>query len=316
MAHFVEHMAFSGGKHFTKDRLREFITGSGMGFDAGTSIDKTVYELNNIPTDKENVLDSCMLIIQDWASGLSFEDQYIEKEKSIIGQEVLYIAQTGHGIVWDIQTQLFPDSKYSKKTIIGDEKVFSQFTADMLKTFYNKWYQPQFQAVVIVGDINPEEIEEKVKTLYGAIPAPAEPTVMPKYEYGNNDKSLTAITKKDDVKNISFGIYFRQGFIPKEELGSVDSFVNDLIWGLTTNIINERLGSIIGESTGSLNVADASYGNFLMSSKEYTFCLDVEIGNNDITGSSKQLMTELARLRTHGVTKGEFDRAKIGRAHV
>ena len=159
MAHFVEHMAFSGGKHFTKDRLREFITGSGMGFDAGTSIDKTVYELNNIPTDKENVLDSCMLIIQDWASGLSFEDQYIEKEKSIIGQEVLYIAQTGHGIVWDIQTQSFPDSKYSKKTIIGDEKVFSQFTADMLNTFYNNWYPPHFQAVVIVGDIHPYAIE-------------------------------------------------------------------------------------------------------------------------------------------------------------
>ena len=174
LAHFVEHMAFNGTRHFPKQDVIAFLQSTGMHFgahiNANTSFDQTVYELQ-IPTDSPAVIDKSMLILEDWATAVSFDAAEIDKERGVILEE-WRVGLGASARMLDVQLPvLLKDSRYGDRLPIGKPEIIRTFPYARLKKFYTDWYRPDLMAVIIVGDFDPTVIETMIKAHFGKIPA-------------------------------------------------------------------------------------------------------------------------------------------------
>src|ERR1044071_3157186 len=185
LAHLVEHMAFNGTKHFPKNDIVSFIESLGMRFGADlnayTSFDETVYMLT-VPTDKPEVLDKALLVLEDWAHNVSFDTPEIDKERGVVMEE--WRLRRGAGA--RVQDKLFPiilkGSRYADRIPIGKPEIIQNFKPDTLKKFYKDWYRPDLMAVVAVGDFDKAAVENLIKTHFGSIPASSSPTPRPQHD--------------------------------------------------------------------------------------------------------------------------------------
>src|SRR3954470_18276854 len=196
LAHFVEHMAFNGTKHFPKQETVKFLESIGMRFgpsvNAFTSFDETVYMLE-VPTGKPDVLDKAFLILEDWAHNVSFEPDEIDKERGVITEE--WRLRRGAGArMQDKQFPiLFKGSRYAERLPIGDMEVVQSFKHERLKKFYEDWYRPELMAVVAVGDFDKAAIETLIKTHFGSIPKSPATKLRPAYNVPDHPGTLYAI---------------------------------------------------------------------------------------------------------------------------
>ena len=171
LAHFLEHMAFNGTKHFPGDEtglgIIPWCETKGIKFgtnlNAYTSVDQTVYNISNVPTENQNVVDSCLLILHDWSSAINLADKEIDKERGVIREEWRSRNSGMLRIMTDAQATMYPDSKYADCMPIGSIDVINNFPYQDIRDYYAKWYRPDLQGIVIVGDINAEEMEAKLK---------------------------------------------------------------------------------------------------------------------------------------------------------
>ena len=156
LAHFLEHMCFNGSEHFPVN--------------AYTSIEETVYNIDDIPTTiSQEKLDSCLLVLYDWANGLSLDSVEIEKERGVIHEE-WRSGRSASSRIYERQLPLlYPDSKYGHRLPIGRMEVVDHFKHQELRDYYEKWYNPENQCVVVVGDIDVDQTEAKIKRLFGDI---------------------------------------------------------------------------------------------------------------------------------------------------
>src|SRR5215813_11867934 len=178
LAHLVEHMAFNGTKNFPKNKTIEFMESLGMRFGADvnayTSFDETVYMLT-VPTDKPEMMDKAMLILEDWAHNLTFDPAEIEKERGVVMEEW----RLGQGANMRMLRQIFPvvlkGSRYADRLPIGKPEIIQNGKAERLKQFYTDWYRPDLMAVVAVGDFDKAAVEKMVANHFASIPAAANP---------------------------------------------------------------------------------------------------------------------------------------------
>ena len=178
LAHFVEHMAFNGTRHFPKQDVVAFLQSTGMRFgahiNANTSFDQTVYELQ-IPTDSAAVVDRSFLIMEDWAHAVSFDPEEIEKERGVILEEWRVGLGAGARMLDAQLPVLLKDSRYADRLPIGKQEIIRTFPPDRLKKFYTDWYRPDLMAVIAVGDFDPAAIETLIRSHFGTIPAASSP---------------------------------------------------------------------------------------------------------------------------------------------
>ena len=175
LAHFLEHMAFNGTKHFEGKGIIDFLEKHGVRFgydiNAYTSQDQTVYNLSNIPINAgEGLLDSCLLVLHDWSGYLLLEAEEIESERGVIHEEWRTRRNSQFRLNMQTSKVLFKDSKYAIRDVIGDLEVIDNFDHETLRDYYKMWYRPDQQAVVVVGDIDLDGVESKVKELFSSIP--------------------------------------------------------------------------------------------------------------------------------------------------
>ena len=176
LAHFLEHMAFNGTKNFPKKRLINYLQENGVKFgedlNAYTSFDETVYNISNVPTNRKELIDSCLLILHDWSGFISLEEEEIDAERKVIHEEWRTNTNAALRIYNKILPITFPDScRYAYRMPIGIMEVVDNFPYQQLKDYYHEWYRPELQGIVVVGDINPSEIESKIKALWSDIPS-------------------------------------------------------------------------------------------------------------------------------------------------
>ena len=209
LAHFVEHMAFNGTKHFPKQDVIAFLQSTGMRFgahiNANTSFDQTVYELQ-IPTDSPAVIDRSLLILEDWAHAVSFEPAEIDKERGVILEEW----RTGLGAgarILDAQLPvLLKDSRYAERLPIGKPEIIRTFSYDRLKKFYTDWYRPDLMAVIVVGDFDPAAMETLIKSHFGSIPAAASPRPRPVYDVPDQPGTRYTIATDPEATRTTVGV--------------------------------------------------------------------------------------------------------------
>ena len=177
LAHFLEHMAFNGTEHYPGNGVIDYTRSLGVEFgrdlNAYTSVDQTVYNINDVPSTRVSALDSCLLILKDWSNGLLLEGDEIDKERGVIHEEWRVRSSASQRMFERNLEKLYPGSKYGKRMPIGLMSVVDNFKYNEIRDYYHKWYRPDNQAIVVVGDIDVDRTEAKIKEMFGAIPAPA-----------------------------------------------------------------------------------------------------------------------------------------------
>ena len=200
LAHFLEHMAFNGSEHFKGNGIIEFTRSLGVEFgsdlNAYTSIDQTVYRVCDVPTKRATALDSCLLILKDWSNGLLLEADEIDKERDVVHNEWRLGEGPSQRMLQRALPKIYPGSKYGVRLPIGLMSVIDSFKPQTLRAYYHRWYRPDSQAIIVVGDVDVDHMEAKIKELFAGIKVdPNAPKVVP--EAVPDNKEAIYVYEKD-----------------------------------------------------------------------------------------------------------------------
>ena len=308
LAHFVEHMAFNGTKHFPKQETVKFLESIGMRFgpsvNAFTSFDETVYMLE-VPTDKPDVLDKAFLILEDWAHNVSFDDAEIDKERGVITEE--WRLRRGAGArMQDKQFPiLFKGSRYAERLPIGDMEVVQSFKHERLKKFYEDWYRPELMAVVAVGDFDKAAIETLVKNHFETIPASAATKLRPTYDVPEQPGTLYAIATDKEASGTSVAVYSK---MPARDQTTIGAYRQQIVERLFSGMLSTRFSEMAQKPDAPFLGAGAGRGQFVRPLEVST--LSAGVKEDGIERGLDALFSEALRVEKFGFTATEFDRVK------
>lgn len=312
LAHFLEHMAFNGTVRFPGKTLLNTLERHGVAFgtniNAYTSWDETVYNLSNVPVNSPGLIDTCLMILADWSDYISLSDDEIEKERGVIMEEWRSRRDASWRMMTKMLPVLFEGSMYAVRDIIGDTLVINHFVPDTLRNFYHDWYRTDLQAIAIVGDINIDDVEKKVKDLFSSIAAVNNPKPRPHIlltpKIGTGYLLITDPEASETV--ISFITLDREPDTRPKDIGYIrDGFVISLMNSMMSN----RFSEIVQKGNPPFVSGSLNYGPFL--ARDYNaLTLSAMVRDNEEAKGFEAALTELERVRRHGFTRGELERAK------
>lgn len=309
LAHFIEHMAFNGTKHFAKNELVDYLESIGTKFgpdlNAYTSFDETVYMLQ-IPTDEAAIMDKGLLIMQDWATNVTFDEEEIDKERGVVLSEW----RTGLGAQERMRNTWFPvvfkDSRYANRLPIGDPSIIENADYETIKAYYKKWYRPDLMAISVVGDFDINKMEAKIKERFGKIKKPSTPINREIYEVPNHEAPLIAIATDKEATNTAIQVLYKH---EHKEIKTVLDYREQLIYDMYNGMLNQRLDEKTREAKPPYIYAYSGYSNFVRSKDAYfAYAL---VADNGIEDGLKALMKENQRVKIYGFTENEYKRQKM-----
>ena len=315
LAHFLEHMCFNGTTNFPDNQLREWLESIGVKFGANlnayTGVDETVYNINNVPVARESVQDSCLLILHDWANDLTLDPKEIDKERGVIHEEWRRSMQGQMRIIEKLLPIVYPTSKYGHRLPIGTMEVVDNFAPQALRDYYEKWYRPDQQAVVVVGDIDVDRIEGKIKEMFSSIEMP-ENAAERKYEPVPDHKgTIYAIGSDPEQKTLIGQLMFISNPLPKEMKNTPMYYAQSYIEGMIGAMINNRLSEISSKPDAPFAGAGVNFGGFFLSSKVKDALTATAVAKgNDIIEPLKAVYREVLRAQRGGFTQSEYERAR------
>ena len=314
LAHFLEHMAFNGSEHFPGNEMTKYLETIGVKFgtnlNAFTSFDQTVYNISNVPVTKEGAIDSCLLILHDWSNALSLDTDEINKERGVIREEMRTRNDANMRQIEKLLPQVMPDSKYAKRMPIGTEEVIMNFKPEELRDYYHKWYRPDLQGIIIVGDFDADQMESKLKAVFADIPAPVNPAQRVYYDVaGNNDPLIGIVTDKEATQTF-VEIDFKHVPLPKASKATLEGLVINYLNTISSQIFNERFSDLTQKANPPFVSAQSGNDDFLVASTEESWSTLAVAKNNDVETALKTITRELMRVKTYGFTGSEYQRAK------
>ena len=309
LAHFLEHMMFNGTKRFPKQTLIDYFESVGMSFGADvnayTSFDETVYFLE-FPTDDEDIIGTTFQVAEDWASRATISDEEVENERGVIMEEERLRDQNAGG---RLNKQLIPfllgESRYAERMPIGDLEIIRNAPADTLRRFYRDWYRPDLMAVIVVGDVDVDAIEEKIIEHFSQVPTPDTPRPRVTYSLTDHaDTNYLIITDPEFPVTIA-QIFYRQA---GEEMDTAAAYRNSVIGSLFYRMLNYRLDDITRKADSPFLGAFVNEGQLV---RGVTYQgVGVQVRQGEALSSLDAALTEVERVRRHGFTAAELERAK------
>ena len=313
LAHFLEHMCFNGTKNFPDKTLLEYLQGIGAEFghniNASTGFEQTQYMLNNIPIIREGIIDSCLLVLHDYAHYVTCDPEEIDAERGVILEE----RRSRRDANWRVFERMLPyyygDTKMARRTLIGGEEQLKTFKYESLTNFYRKWYNPDMQAVIVVGDFDVDMMEQKIKNTFSSIPAPEVPTVKPVIPIPGNEEPVVAIITDPEATSSSIGLIWRGDAMPKEYASTDVAFMTDIIKIIIGDAFAERMEAITASSTapfisGNMGISSLVEGTDAVMS-------EVTFKDGEYKKALEAFYTEIERIKRYGITYGELERAKM-----
>ena len=315
LAHFLEHMAFNGAKHFPGDgQLIKYCESIGVKFGANlnayTSTDETVYNIDDVPTTNPTNIDSCLYILLDWSNGLLLEESEINKERGVIHEEWRMRSSASMRIINRNLETLYPESRYGRRMPIGLMSVIDNFEPDFLRAYYKKWYRPDLQGIVIVGDINVDEVEAKVKSMFGEIPAAVNPAKYELYPVPDNNEPIYVVDKDKEQKQAVIQLMYKKEAMPREFRESVGLLIKNYMEHVVNHALNTRLDELSKKTDCPYIYAGVGSGTYLISKTCDSDELTIVPKSGQDTEAVRVAVQELTRLRQHGLTGGELYRAR------
>lgn len=240
LAHFLEHMCFNGTTHFPGNSLITYLESIGVKFgahlNAYTSTDETVYNICKVPTARQTAIDSCLLILHDWCSEISLNPADIDAERGVIVNEWRQRNSASNRMLEKASPRLYGGSVYGERLPIGLMSVVQNFKPQTIRDYYNKWYIPMNQAVIVVGDFDVAAVERKVKELFSEMPASriksSSVAELPEVPVSDN---LTCVVECDPEQGTrQMQLYFRLPEVPLEPAAearrkALSSFAADML---------------------------------------------------------------------------------------
>ncbi len=314
LAHFLEHMCFNGTKNFPDKTILNYLRSIGAEFgrniNASTGFEETQYMLNNIPVERESVVDSCLMILGDYSHYVLNEPKEIDAERGVIIEE----RRTRRNASWRSMERSLPyyfgaDSKLAQCTLIGTQEHLETFKYESLNDFYHTWYHPGNQAVIVVGDVDVDRTEAKIKEIFGAIPAKENPLAKPIQSIANHAEPRVGIITDPETTAPSIELIWHSEAMPESVNGTALGQVTDLLESVIRMVMRERFNDITSKPgsaylSGSFGVSDLIYEDI------EAVMGDVTLREDNILGGFKDFYTELVRLQRYGITDAEFKRVK------
>jgi len=308
LAHFIEHMAFNGTRHFAHQDLVDYLESIGMRFgpdiNAYTSYDETAYLLQ-VPTDRPGALDKGLQILDDWADGITFDPAEVDQERGVLVEE-WRLGRGAEGRLIDAQIPvLFADSRYAERLPIGSKQVLETASRDKIERFYRDWYRPSLMAVIAVGDFDPDRIERTIRRRFGDLENPKDPRPREVFEVPGHDKTLFATFTDPELTVTSVSVYTK---LPRRPEGSVGDYRRGLVEGVYHGMINDRLYEIghgpdppflyaVSETDSLVRTADVDQQ-------------EAGVQEGGVLPGLDALLTEIERVHRFGFTAGELERTK------
>ena len=311
LAHFLEHMAFNGTKNFEENGIIDFLEKHGVAFgrniNAYTSQNQTVYNLTDVPVNKPGLLDSCLLVLNDWSNYLLLTEEEIDKERGVIKEEWRTRRTAQFRMYSESMQYMYPNSKFAERDVIGDLEVIENFEYDALRDFYHRWYRTDLQAIAMSGDFDAEEMEKKVIDLFSQIPAVENPPERPFYEIPDHEEAVFGLVTDPEAQQtmIQYMIRHRKSHDgPETFMDHRESYIHELF----NAMMGQRLEELVQKGDPPFVVGLVNYGDFERG-YEVLQALAIPKPNQEELGFTA-LMTELERAKRFGFTQGELDRAK------
>ena len=315
LAHFLEHMAFNGTKNFPGKALLNYMEHNGVKFgenvNAWTSIEQTVYMLTNVPTTNMNLVDSCILILHDWSSFISLEGEEIDKERGVILEEMRQGQGAQMRIYEKMLPEIYPNSPYGHRLPIGTKEVVSGFDHEALRAYYHKWYRPDLQGIIIVGDIDVNEVENHLKSIFEDIPAPVNPAERIRFQVADNAEPIVSICTDPEETTYDVSVFYKHDIVPFEERGDVQYWIKGYIDQLVATMYNNRLEELTQKANPPFIYGGGYYSTFFISdTKDAWMSAAVAKDKDGIDEALNAIVAENKRMQQYGFTASEFERAK------
>ena len=250
LAHFLEHMAFNGTKNFPGKGKRLGIVPwcesigvkFGANLNAYTSVDQTVYHIGSAPLKREGIIDSCLLVLHDWSHYLLLEDNEIDKERGVIHEEwrTRRAGKAMQRLMENAMPYLYKGSKYEDCLPIGSMDIVDNFAYQDLRDYYHKWYRPDLQGIIVVGDIDTRKVEKKIKKIFGSIPMPKNAAERVYYPVPDNDSMMVHIERDREQPMVIAHLYMKRDATPDAEKNTVDYFRSNYILAAAERHWNNR----------------------------------------------------------------------------
>ncbi len=308
LAHFIEHMAFNGSEHFEKNELVNYLQSIGVEFGADlnayTSFDETVYMLP-IPTEDPEIVEKGLLVLRDWAGGVTFDNEEIDKERGVVLEEW----RLGRGADQRMRDEWFPllfkDSKYAVRLPIGSEEVIQNADYETVKRFYKDWYRPDLMAVVAVGDLEPDEMEKQIKKVFGNLKNPKKERPRVYSDVPDHKETYVSIAQDEEAAFTRVSMYYKHD---AESTIKFEDYKRDLIYSIYGDMINQRLDELRRQENPPFIGAGVGYGEMVLTKSVYY--ASATVGEDGVLQGLNAVATENERVKRFGFTEGELERAK------
>lgn len=281
-----------------------------MNLNAYTSVDQTVYRISNVPTDDQSVVDSCLLILHDWSNAVLLSDKEIDKERGVIHEEWRSRNSGIMRLYTEAQAVMYPGDKYADCMPIGSIDVIDNFPYQAIRDYYAKWYRPDLQGIIIVGDIDVDQMEAKIKSVFADVKKPVNPAERVYYPVADNQEPLVYIGKDKEIDDPTIEIYFKQDPTPDSIKGNMAYLLQQYMLSMTTSMLNSRLNELRQSANPPFIYAGCYYGNYFLAQTKDAFTLSISSKAEGINEALKAGLTELERVRRYGFTESEYERAR------
>lgn len=315
LAHFLEHMAFNGTDNFPGKRIIDMLAENGVNFgselNAYTSFDETVYNIDKVPTNKNSwLLDSCLIILSDWSHRLTLDDKEIDNERGVIHSEWRMRTGATYRMLERSLPKLYPGSKYAYRMPIGTMDIVDNFPYDDLKNYYKTWYYPHHQGIIVVGDIDVNEMEEKIKKYFGVFETPKTAPKKQLYPVPDNEQPIF-VSEKDKEQTYEIGyLMFKFEADADSTKNNIAYFTKDIVFDLISDMADKRFDELMQKPDAPFARAGAGISEYLVSKTKNSFEFQAVIKEGKTKESLQSLMREALRIKKYGFLESELQRAK------
>ena len=315
LAHFLEHMCFNGTKHFPGNSVIRYCESIGVQFgrdlNAYTAIDQTVYNISNVPTDRQSALDSCLLILSDWSNALTLDPKEIDQERGVIHEEWRLRTSASSRMFERNLPKLYPGSKYGQRYPIGTMEVIDNFKPKELRDYYEKWYHPANQAIIVVGNVDVKHTEAKIKELFGSFKNPANAAPIVDEQVPDNAQPIVVIDKDKEQRSNMVEFMLKHEAYPDSLKGDLQYLIYNYVKNAFTYMLNNRMTEKALDADCPYVSAGASDGQFIFAKTKDAFTLYVTPKEMAQTADAlKAALLEVRRATEFGFTATEFERFK------
>jgi len=320
LAHFLEHMAFNGTKNFPGKGGRLGIVPwcetigvkFGANLNAYTSVDQTVYHIGSAPLKREGIIDSCLLVLHDWSHYLLLEDEEIDKERGVIHEEwrTRRAGRAVQRLMEQAMPKVYKGTKYEDCMPIGSMDIVDNFAYQDLRDYYHKWYRPDLQGVIVVGDVDVDQIEKKIKKMFGPIPMPKNAAERVYYPVSDNERMIVDIEKDAEQPIVLCHLYMKRDATPDDQKNNEAYLRGDYVDQLIGYMLNDRLAELKQQAVPPFQSATGRVSSFFLSRTKEAFSLSVSCKQENILGGLISAVAACEQARQQGFTQEELDRAK------